>query len=83
MDQPALHVLPERRYEYDEWKVVRVGVDYHVEVDGHYYSVSCRHARAGDNVLVIKTTVELFQRGQRVASHVYCTVSVKPALSRH
>ena len=71
MDQPALHVLSERRYEYAEWKVVRAGVDYHVEVDGHYYSEPSRHARAEVNVRVTKTTVELFQRGQRVASHVY------------
>lgn len=73
MDQPALHALPERRYEYAEWRVARVGVDYHVEVDGYYYSVPCRHARAEVNVRVTKTTVELFQRGQRIASHVYCT----------
>lgn len=72
MDQPALHALPVLRYEYAEWQVARVGVDYHVEVDGHYYSVPCQHARAEVDVRVTKTTVELFQRGQRIASHLYC-----------
>lgn len=38
--QPALQLLPEHLYVYAEWKKVRVHTDYHVEVDGHYYSVS-------------------------------------------
>jgi transposase len=71
MDQPALHALPVRRYEYAEWKVARVGVDYHVELDGHYYSVPCQHARAEVDVRATKGTVEVFLRGQRIASHVY------------
>ncbi len=68
MDQPALRPLPQRRYEYAEWKVARVGIDYHVEIDGHYYSVPCQHARAQVDVRVTKMTVEIFQRGQRIAS---------------
>ena len=31
--------LPERRYEYAEWEKHKVNIDYHVEVDRHYYSV--------------------------------------------
>ena len=71
MDQPALQALPERPYEYAEWDVARVGVDYHVDVDGHYYSVPCQHARAEVDVRVTKGTVEVFRRGQRIASHVH------------
>lgn len=32
-------VLGASNYTYAEWKQVRVHIDYHVEVDGHYYSV--------------------------------------------
>jgi hypothetical protein len=32
-----MHVLLEPGYEYAEWKVARVGIDYHVEVGAHYY----------------------------------------------
>ncbi len=39
IDQPALQPLPEHPYVYAEWKKMRVHIDYHVEVDGHYYSV--------------------------------------------
>jgi hypothetical protein len=39
IDQPALEPLPAEPYEYAEWKECRVGIDYHVEIDKHYYSV--------------------------------------------
>ena len=73
MDQPALRALPAQPYEYAAWTVVRVGVDYHVEVDGHFYSVPCHHARAQTDVRVTKATIEIFLRGQRVASHACST----------
>ena len=31
--------LPADTYEYAEWRKARVGIDYHVEVDRHFYSV--------------------------------------------
>src|SRR5205823_85666 len=39
LDRPALRPLPAPPYEYAEWKLARVNIDYHVEVEGHYYSV--------------------------------------------
>jgi transposase len=39
LDRPALLVLPAEGYELAEWRKVRVNLDYHVEVAGHYYSV--------------------------------------------
>ena len=38
LDRPAMRSLPARPYEYGEWKPVRVHIDYHVEIDRHYYS---------------------------------------------
>ena len=38
VDKPAMKHLPERRYEYAEWEKHKVNIDYHVEVDHHYYS---------------------------------------------
>ena len=72
MDQPALRALPEQHYEYAESKLVRVVVDYHVEVVGHYYSVPCQQARAQADVCITCSTVAVFQRGQRIASHAQC-----------
>jgi transposase len=44
LDRPALGPLPTTRFVYGEWKHAKVNVDYHVEADGHYYSVP--HGRA-------------------------------------
>jgi transposase len=58
------------RYEFAEWKVLKVGIDYHVELIGHYYSVPYRFAREKVDSRLTATTVELFHRGTRIASHV-------------
>jgi len=39
IDKPALGILPKNAYEFARFLDARVHVDYHVEVDGHYYSV--------------------------------------------
>jgi hypothetical protein len=39
IERPALRTLPVEPYLYAEWKECRVGLDYHVEVERHYYSV--------------------------------------------
>ena len=69
LDQLALRALPASRYEFAEWKVATVGIDYHIEVAGHYYSVPFRFARQKVDVRVTATTIEVFQRGQRITSH--------------
>lgn len=70
LDQPALRPLPEPAYEYAEWRKARVSLDYHVEVDRHYYSVPHSLLRQQLNVRLTEKTIELFHRGQRVAVHV-------------
>jgi transposase len=69
LDRPALGPLPRERYEFHEWSKARVNIDYHVEFDRHYYSVP--YALTGKEVEIraTLTTVEIFHRGERVASH--------------
>jgi transposase len=71
LEKPVLQKLPERRFEYAEWKRVGIGIDYHVELDHHFYSVP--HVLRPEKSLEARftaTTIELFLRGERVASHV-------------
>ena len=70
LDRPALRPLPASPYVFAEWKTVRVHIDYHVEVGGHYYSVPHALVRRQLDARVTARTVECFHRGQRVASHV-------------
>lgn len=69
VDRPALKPLPLVRYEFAEWKTVTAGIDYHVEVTGHYYSVPYRHARQKLEARFTASTVELFKKGERIACH--------------
>ncbi|HHH38865.1 MAG TPA: IS21 family transposase [Sedimenticola sp.] len=69
LDRPALKPLPAVPYEYAEWKQARPGIDYHVEVDRHYYSVPHRWVGQVLDVRATAATVEFFHKGQRVASH--------------
>jgi hypothetical protein len=45
-----------------------VGADYHVIVDGHYYSVPSALAHTKVDVFTTATLVSIFQRGERIAS---------------
>jgi len=69
IDQPALMALPSEPYQYAEWRRARVAPDYHVEVQRHFYSVPSRLIRQVVEVRITQTTVEVFHRGVRVASH--------------
>jgi transposase len=70
LDKPALKTLPEAPYEYAEWIERKVGLDYHVEVEKHYYSVPHQLLRQKVWARVAPRTVEIFHEGQRVVSHV-------------
>jgi transposase len=69
LDRPALKPLPTEPYVFAEWRVRRVGIDYHLDIDGHYYSVPYRFARMQVEVRLTARTVEIFVRGQRIAAH--------------
>ena len=69
LDKPALKPLPSRPYEYAEWKKARVNIDYHIEVDHRYYSVPYQIAREHVDIRLTATTVEVFFKNRRVASH--------------
>ena len=49
LDRPALRALPSEPYVFAQWKKVRVHIDYHVELERHYYSVP--HALVGQQLL--------------------------------
>ncbi len=69
IDKPALIPLPSTPYEYAEWKKARVNIDYHVEVDRHYYSVPYQLVREQVDVRLTTTTVEILFKNKRVAGH--------------
>ena len=70
LDRPTLQSLPPQPYCFGEWKTLRVNIDYHVELDQHYYSVPYQLVAQEVDAHYTATTVEIFHRGRRVTSHV-------------
>jgi transposase len=70
LDQPALKPLPATRYQFGEWETAGVNLDYHIEVERHYYSVPYALVHQKVDVHLTGETVEVLHRGVRVASHV-------------
>lgn len=70
LDQPALKPLPAAPYEVAYWKKAMVHLDYHVEVEGHYYSVPYTLVKKQLEIRYTRTTVECLYNNQRVASHL-------------
>ena len=77
LDQPALKPLPATRYQFGEWKTARVNIDYHIEVERHYYSVPYALVHLEVDVHLTAETVEILHRGVRVASHARSYVPAK------
>jgi transposase len=69
LDRPMLKPLPAEPYVYAEWHLRRAGLDYHVEVEGHYYSVPYRFANEALSVRLTARIVEVFRKGERIAAH--------------
>ncbi|HEX7324717.1 MAG TPA: IS21 family transposase, partial [Rhodanobacteraceae bacterium] len=68
-ERPALRPLPERPYEFAFWKKAKVHLDYHVQVEGAFYSVP--YALIGKTVEVRVTAhgIEVFHQQRLVARH--------------
>ena len=70
VDKPALRPLPATPYVFAEWKRARANIDYHVDLDGHHYSVPYQLVHHAVELRFTATIVEIFHQGQRVASHL-------------
>ncbi|MCH9671686.1 MAG: IS21 family transposase [Gammaproteobacteria bacterium] len=69
LDRPALKPLPSTRYEIAHWKVVRVNIDYHVDLERNLYSVPYQLLGEKLEARYTTTLVELYRNGRRIASH--------------
>jgi transposase len=70
LDKPVLKPLPEQPYELAQFAKARVHVDYHIEVDKHYYSIPYTLIKQVIDVRLTINTVECFHEGVRIASHI-------------
>lgn len=78
LDRPGLKALPNEPYTYAAWKRARVAPDYHIEIADHFYSVPSKLIREIVEARITAATVEIFHKGQRIASHAF-----SPVRNRH
>ena len=69
IDRPALKPLPVRIYRYTHIKKVRVHIDYHVEVNKHYYSVPHTLVKQQLEAHISGEQITLIHQGKVVAIH--------------
>ena len=72
-DQPHLKALPLNPYEFKEYKKARVNIDYHIELEGHYYSLPYRLIKQEIEVWYSRNIVDCYKDGVLVAKHIRST----------
>lgn len=77
LDRPALGPLPTERFRFGKWKKARANIDYHIEIEKHYYSVPYQLVHEQVEARIAATTVEIFFKGRRVATHMRSLVPGK------
>ena len=69
-ERAALLSLPPREYEHATWKIATVQYNYHIGVDGQFYSVPYEYIKRKVDVRLTRNVVEVFSESNRICSHV-------------
>jgi transposase len=69
LERPRLKPLPAEPFIFAQWKKAKVNLDYHVEIERHYYSVPHFYLHQEVEARISATTVEIFLEGRRIATH--------------
>jgi len=69
LDRPNAGTLPNDRYIYHDWRTCKVGFDYHIEVDRHYYSVPYQYYGKQVDIRITEQTIEVFFKSTRICIH--------------
>ena len=69
IERAELSPLPQRLFEFSTWKPAKVSLDYHIEVEKHYYSLPYSLVQRQVTVKISEHQVEVFYENRRVACH--------------
>lgn len=70
VERNALRALPAEPFDMSQWSYARVNIDYHIAFDANLYSLPYTLVQERVEVRATPTTIEIFHKGLRVASHV-------------
>jgi transposase len=77
IERSKLKPLPATPFVIGQWLTARVNIDYHIAVDGHFYSVPYRLVQQRVDVFLTATAAAVFHNGERVASHIRSTAKAR------
>lgn len=69
VDRPALKPLPQKLFEYAKYYHRKVPPDYHLGIEGHFYSVPYRYIGQQVDLRITENIIEVLCEGSRIASH--------------
>src|SRR5215469_5042045 len=72
VERAAMLPLPAEPFDMSQWSHAQVNIDYRIAFDANFYSVRYHLVQERIEVRFTPTTVEIFHKGQRVASHPRC-----------
>jgi len=70
LDKPNALSLPEKPYEYAEWKKAKVNINYHISFERHEYSVPFTYIHKEVDIKATLRLVEVYFKGERICSHL-------------
>ena len=68
-EKDLLTPLPKMRYEMAIWKIATVQTNYHISVNGMFYSVPFQYISQKLDVKITSNLIQIFQKEKRIASH--------------
>jgi hypothetical protein len=69
-EKPLLKPLPQESFEFMTWKKARVNINYHIELEKHYYSVPHKYIRKEVELAYSINCVNIFFEGSLIAKHL-------------
>lgn len=66
---PFLQPLPSHPYEFAQWKISTVQINYHIAIDYQNYSVPYEYVRKKVDVRYTRSSIEVYYQGTRICSH--------------
>jgi transposase len=71
LDKPHAKALPEKRFAFTQVKIdVRVGPNYHIEFEKHYYSVPWEFVRKQVDVYQSGSVLEIYHNNEHICRHM-------------
>ena len=69
MEKPTLSPLPRESFKVSKWKLAKVNIDYHVELDRRYYSVPYELRGEQVEVQACENSISIYHNNKQIAVH--------------